>query len=81
MSIQEKENKRQGTAEKAISCDKGGTNRLLKNVIEKNNSYSRGGCGGRRQEGLHLFESPRLLRQGVYGKLQQVTQERSRVSS
>lgn len=81
MSIQEKENKRQGTIEKAVEYDKGGRNRVLKNVIERNNSYSQRGCGGRRQEGLHLFASPAALRQGVYGKLQQVTQDRSRVSS
>lgn len=54
---------------------------MLKNVTERNNFYSQRGCGGRRQEGLHLFASPAALRQGVYGKLQQVTQDRSRVSS
>lgn len=57
MSIQEKESKGQGTMEKAVEYDKAERNRALKNVIERNNSCSQRGCGGRRQEGLHLFES------------------------
>lgn len=58
MSTQEKESKRQGTMEKAVEYDKGGRYRVLKNVIKRNNSYSQRGCGGQRQEGLHLPESP-----------------------
>lgn len=27
---------------------------MLKNVIERNNSYSQRGCGGQRREGLHF---------------------------
>ena len=56
-------------------------NTVLKCVIERNPSYSQKGCGGQRLEGLHFLSLWQLLRQRIYGKLQEMTQERSKVSN
>ena len=56
MPIQPKENKRKRAVEEAVQQEKGGRNRVLKDVIGRNNSYSQRGCGGQWQA-LRLFES------------------------